>query len=299
MQAIATLLTFLFWGIADLFYKIGNQGKGNKNHLKTGIMVGLVMGIHGTYLLLTTHTNIQIIDIIKYLPVSLCYIASMVIGYRGLKYLELSISSPIQNTSGVIVALLFIIFFKEHYDFPFYIALVSIFTGIICLSIIGLEDNKKKRKEFNKKNTFQKILTLTILFPLGYCLLDGLGTFLDGIYLDKLELIGETASLIAYEYTFALYGLITFIYLKIKKEDFSIINEKPKLAAALFETAGEIFYVTAMSGNSTIAAPIIGSYCVLSMLLSRIFLKEKLSKKEYACIFLVLIGVIILALLDV
>ena len=299
MQAIATLLTFLFWGIADLFYKIGNRGKGNRNHLKTGIMVGLVMGIHGTYLLLTTHTNIQIIDIIKYLPVSLCYIASMVIGYRGLKYLELSISSPIQNTSGVIVALLFIIFFKEHYDFPFYIALVSIFTGIICLSIIGLEDNKKKRKEFNKKNTFQKILTLTILFPLGYCLLDGLGTFLDGIYLDKLELIGETASLIAYEYTFALYGLITFIYLKIKKEDFSIINEKPKLAAALFETAGEIFYVTAMSGNSTVAAPIIGSYCVLSMLLSRIFLKEKLSKKEYACIFLVLIGVIVLAFLDV
>ena len=298
MQAIATLLTFLFWGIADLFYKLGNRGEGNRNHLKTGIMVGLVMGIHGTYLLLTTHTNIQILDIIKYLPVSLCYIASMVIGYRGLKYLELSISSPIQNTSGVIVALLFIIFFKEHYDFPFYIALVSIFIGIICLSIIGLNENKKERKEFNKKNTFQKILTLTILFPLGYCLLDGLGTFLDGIYLDKLELIGETASLIAYEYTFALYGLVTFIYLKIKKENFSIIKEKVKLAAALFETAGEIFYVTAMSGNSTVAAPIIGSYCVLSMLLSRVFLKEKLSKKEYGCIFLVLIGVIILALLD-
>ena len=54
-----------------------------------------------------------------------------------------------------------------------------------------------------------------------------------------------------------------------------------------------------MSGNSTVAAPIIGSYCVLSMLLSRVFLKEKLSKKEYGCIFLVLIGVIILALLDV
>ena len=299
MQAIATLLTFLFWGIADLFYKIGNRGEGNRNHLKTGIMVGLVMGIHGTYLLLTTHTDINIMDIIKYLPVSLCYIASMVIGYKGLKYLELSISSPIQNTSGVIVALLFIIFFKEHYDYPFYIALVSIFVGIIILSIISLENNKKDRKEFNKKNAFQKALTLTILFPLGYCILDGLGTFLDGIYLDKLELIGETASLIAYEYTFALYGLVTFIYLKIKKEEFSIVNEKPKLAAALFETAGEIFYVTAMSGNSTVAAPVIGSYCVLSMLLSRVFLKEKLSKKEYFCIFLVLIGVIILAFLDV
>lgn len=299
MQAIATLLTFLFWGTADLFYKLGNRGKGNYNHLKTGIMVGLVMGIHGTYLLLTTHSSLNIMDIIKYLPVSFCYIASMIIGYKGLKYLELSISSPIQNTSGVIVALLFIVFFKEHYDLPFYIAVASIFIGIISLSIIGLENNKKERKEFNKKNTFQKILTLTILFPLGYCLLDGLGTFLDGIYLDKLKIIGETPSLIAYEYTFALYGLITFIYLKSKKETFSITKEKTKLMAALFETAGEIFYVTAMSGNSTIAAPIIGSYCVLSMLLSRIFLKEKLSRKEYACIFLVLVGVIILALLDV
>lgn len=299
MQVIATLLTFLFWGIADLFYKLGNRGEGNRNHLKTGVMVGFVMGIHGTYLLLTTHTSIHIIDLIKYLPVSLCYIASMVIGYKGLKYLELSISSPIQNTSGVIVALLFIVFFKEHYDYPFYIAVLSIFIGIIILSIIGLEKNKNERKEFNKKNTFQKILTLTILFPLGYCLLDGLGTFLDGIYLDKLELIGEEASLIAYEYTFAIYGLITFIYLKFKNESFSIIKEKPKLAAALFETAGEIFYVTAMSGNSTIAAPIIGSYCVLSLLLSRVFLKEKLSKREYIAIGLVLIGVIILALLDV
>ena len=54
-----------------------------------------------------------------------------------------------------------------------------------------------------------------------------------------------------------------------------------------------------MSGNSTVAAPIIGSYCVLSLLLSRVFLKEKLSKREYIAIGLVLIGVIILALLDV
>ena len=45
----------------------------------------------------------------------------MDIGYRGLKYLELSISSPIQNTSGVITALLLILFFKEKYNLPFYI----------------------------------------------------------------------------------------------------------------------------------------------------------------------------------
>ena len=61
------LLTFLFWGIADLFYKKGNSGDGKYNHLKTGIIVGIVMGIHATIYLLIKH--IQRI-IIKELEIS-------------------------------------------------------------------------------------------------------------------------------------------------------------------------------------------------------------------------------------
>ena len=299
MWIMTTLLTFLCWGIADLFYKIGNRGEENNNHLKTGIMVGLIMGIHATIFLIIKHTEISFLDIIKYLPVSFFYITSMVIGYKGLKYLELSISSPIQNTSGVITAFLLLIFFKETYNYPFYIASALIFIGIITLSLSQIKENQEKRIEYKKKNKFSKVLTLTILFPIVYSILDGAGTFLDGVYLDKLNLISEDAALIAYEYTFLIYGIVTFIYLKVKKQEFHILKEKPKLAAAIFETAGEFFYVYAMSGNATISAPIVGSYCVLSMLLSNIFLKEKLTIKEYISIFLVLIGIIILAIMDI
>ena len=300
MWILCTLLTFICWGTADLFYKIGNQGKEDSNHLKTGIMVGLIMGLHAIIYWIITKASVTPMDFIKYLPISFFYISSMVIGYKGLKYLELSISSPVQNTSGVITALLLLIFFKEHYDFPFYIAVFLIFIGIIIISILELKENKKEREEFKKKNKIKKVITLTILFPLIYCILDGAGTFLDGIYLDKLELISEDAALIVYELTFALYGLITYFYLKFKKkETFSIPKEKPKLWAALFETGGQFFYVYAMSGNATISAPIVGSYCVLSMILSRIVLKEKLSKLEYAGIISVLIGIIILAIMDI
>ncbi len=41
-----------------------------------------------------------------YLPVSLLYISSMAMGYVGLRYIELSISSPICNSSGALVAVL-------------------------------------------------------------------------------------------------------------------------------------------------------------------------------------------------
>ena len=299
MWLLCTFLTFFCWGVADLFYKIGNKSEGENNHLKTGIIVGIVMGIHATIYLLINGVDFKFIDLLKYLPVSLCYISSMVIGYRGLKYLELSICSPIQNTSGVITAVLLLIFFKETLSLPAYVAFILIFIGIVMLSIIQLDENKSDREEYKKKNTFKKILTLTILFPLAYCFIDGLGTFLDAIYLDYGSIISEDAALVAYEYTFLIYGIITYFYIRRKGDRLNLFSEKSKVMAAIFETAGQFFYVFAMSGSSIIAAPIVGSYCILSMLLSRVFLKEKLTKKEYIAIFLVIIGIVILGILDI
>ena len=135
MWIICTLLTFVCWGTADLFYKIGNRGKEDTNHLKTGIMVGLIMGIHAIIYWIVTEATVTPMDFIKYLPISFFYISSMVIGYRGLKYLELSISSPVQNTSGVITAILLLIFFKETLAIPAYIAFILEFTALSILVI--------------------------------------------------------------------------------------------------------------------------------------------------------------------
>ena len=54
-----------------------------------------------------------------------------------------------------------------------------------------------------------------------------------------------------------------------------------------------------MSGNAIIAAPIISSVCVVSVILSRIFLKEKLTKKQYAAIAIVILGILMLSVTDV
>ena len=47
-----------------------------------------------------------------------------------------------------------------------------------------------------------------------------------------------------------------------------------------------------------LAAPMISSYCVASVLWSRLFLKEKLSKAHYACIFLVIAGIVIMGITE-
>ncbi len=76
------LITFLFWGLADLFYKKGNTTNSKYNELRTGIIVGIVMGIHATIHLFVNHLSINFIEMVKYLPISCCYIASMVKGYK-------------------------------------------------------------------------------------------------------------------------------------------------------------------------------------------------------------------------
>ena len=290
------LLSFLCWGVADLFYKIGNKNEQDKySHLKTGVIVGYVMGLHATIYMITNNLDINFIDLLKYLPVSLCYIASMVIGYKGLKYIELSISSPIQNTSGVITAILLILFFKEKYDLPAYIGIILVFIGVLIISIKEYKENRN----FDLKIYKKKITLLAIILPLMYCLLDGLGTFLDGIYLDKMELISEDSALLSYEYTFFIYGIINYIYLSVKSDKLIIKEDCSKLVAAILETAGQFFYVFAMADDSVIGATVIGSYFILALLLSRIFLKEKLSIPKYIGISITSIGIIILLILGI
>ena len=84
----------------------------------------------------------------------------------------------------------------------------------------------------------------------------------------------------------------------IKGVKFELPKQKDKAIAAICETAGQLTYVYAMSGNGAIAAPIISCVCVVSLLLSRIFLKEKLTKKQYIFITTIIIGVVMLGILE-
>src|SRR5690606_6702377 len=102
----------------------------------------------------------------------------------------------------------------------------------------------------------------------------------------------------AYEYTFLLVAAAAWVHLRLKRVPFNLFREKEKGAAALFETAGQFFYVIAMARNAVISAPIIASYSIVSVLLSRLFLKEKLSRAHYAVIAAVMLGIAVLGAAD-
>ncbi|MNE27343.1 EamA-like transporter family protein [compost metagenome] len=300
MWFVFALLTAFSWGGADLFYKKGTDPHDRFSHIKIVIMVGLVMGIHGTGYMLTKGITLDPMDMLRYLPVSALYILSMAIGYIGLRYIDLSIASPVQNSSGAVTTILLFIFFTHTLNLIQILGIVAITLGVISIAILEKkEENAALRANSTEIDRKYQIGFMAIMFPILYCLIDGLGTFADGIYLDELKLISEDAALLSYEFTFFICAVISFIYLKfMKKQSFNPFKERDKGSAAILETIGQFFYVFAMSSNAIIAAPLIASYSIFSVILSRIFLKEKLNKLQYTVIIIVILGIALLGIAD-
>lgn len=305
MWLVFTLLTTLLWGFADLFYKKGaRKGEEKYSHLLTGITVGLVMGAQAIFTLIFGDVGYNPINILIYLPVSLFYIISMVVGYLGLRYLELSINSPIENSSGAVVCILCLIFLGERMDLLSAGAVIIITIGIIFLG--WLERDKTADLSPEDKKYSRSVFAL--IFPLIYCVLDALGTFFDAYYLDDIAttpLVGvteetfENVANISYELTFLIAAVFMLIYiLVIKRDKIELPKQGDKLCAAVFETAGQYFYVFAMSGNAVIAAPTISAYCVVSAVLAAIFLKERLKPAQYLAIGAVIIGIVMLGIAE-
>ena len=295
-----SVATALLWGTAELFYKKGALPNEKYSHLKICVWVGIVMGIHAIFTLLTQDIHYNPINLLVYLPVSLLYIISMAFSYFGMRFLEESISDPIENTSGAICSLLCVILLRESLSLLSVIAIIVIVIGVLG---VGFLENKGDTQR--KKNLGKKLAIVAFCMPFVYALLDAFGSFVDIFYLDDFAttpLIGVTEDTIeavantSYELTFALFALGLFAFMKAKKVTFGPIpKHKDKILAAVFETAGQLTYVYALSGNGAIAAPIISSVCIVSLLLSRIFLKEKLSWKTYVFIAIVIIGILLMA----
>lgn len=294
------IIALLCWSGSDFFSKIGcRDSKDKYSHFKMVMAVGVIMGIHATYEIFVGGVEISWNVILTYLPVSLLYILSMAMGYIGLRYIELSISSPICNASGALVAVVAIVTgTADAMAWPQYLAIALACAGVIGLGFVEAHEDEELRTARQEASNYKYAKSwLALALPIAYCVLDAAGTFADDLVLETLN---EDSANVAYELTFLAAGVVSFIYTCIiKKQKLIPKMEAPKYLGAIFETVGQLFYIYALaSGESALAAPIIASYCMVSVLWSRLFLKEKLSWKHYACIIVTFVGILIMGIYD-
>ena len=295
-----SIIALLCWSGSDFFSKIGCRDAADKySQYKMVTAVGVVMGIHAAIEIFVGGVEISWQVIWTYLPVSLLYIGSMTLGYVGLRYIELSISSPICNASGALVAIIAIVSGTAgKMAIAQYIAIFLACAGVIGLGFVEANEDDDLRAARQEASNYKYAKSwLALALPIAYCILDAAGTFADDLVLETLN---EDSANVAYELTFLVAGIVSFIYtVIIEKQKLLPKAEGPKYIGAAFETAGQLAYIYALaSGESALAAPIIASYCMASVLWSRLFLKEKLSWKHYTCILVTFAGILIMGIYD-
>ena len=295
------IIALLCWSGSDFFSKIGCRDASDKySQFKMVTAVGVVMGLHAAYEIFIGGVEISWEVIWTYLPVSLLYIGSMTLGYVGLRYIELSISSPICNASGAVVAIIAIITGTAgEMEWPQYLAVGLACAGVIVLGFVEANEDDALRAARQEASNYKYAKSwLALALPIAYCLLDAAGTFADALVLENLN---EDSANVAYELTFLAAGVACFVYtVIIRRQKLIPKMEAPKYVGAIFETAGQFAYIFALADTEHVAmsAPIISSYCMASVLWSRLFLKEKLSWKHYAAIAVTFAGILIMGIYD-
>lgn len=249
----------------------------------------------------------------------------MMMGYIALRYIELSISSPICNTSGALALILSICYFGVKWvdddsdaiflNIPIIIGVVLIVIGVLSLGIVDYRENDEARalrqSASGKKYTKSFI---AILLPILYCIIDAVGSFVDtliaddyigkmnypNLTADEIDLLGGDILNTAYEFTWFFMAIIFAIYVfVIKREKIDKKFDGTKLLGGLCETLGQVFYMMVVVSDYKVGFVIISSYCAVSVLWSRLFLKEKLSLKHYLSIATAFVGIFILGIYDV
>lgn len=301
MWLLFATITVLLWGTSEtIFKKVSTIEK--HSVLKLISFNGIILGICAILFMLITRTEINLNILITYLPVALIYIASMFCTYKAMTLVKVSILSPLQNSSCAITTILCIFLLKQEVGIPQIIAIALIIICMILLSInkdetLRLESGDKEADAKNAKRAYLLYLK-GIAFALGYWFLDGIGSFMDDYTLEA-NLSAEQV-IIAYSFIYGIIGVICAIVVKFKERDYKytkVKENKLKLLGTLVETAGQYTYIYAFAfGDAALASPYIAAYSIVTVILSRIFLKEKLTKKQYVLIGLILAGMITLSI---
>lgn len=319
---ILTLACIILWGVTDILYKATFYKNDSLSYYKSFVWVGLVMALAGIVMSAWSSTLLDSIkmvkdDVLYLIPLCLVYAIAWFFGLLGNKHLDASVVSTVENIDGALVAIIIYYYYLlTGYIHPSYnigvidvIATVLVIIGVI---LIGREEQALMRKELldgddKKKHRFG---ALALFFPIIYTLIDVFSIAeISGLVTNSNVVTkGAEFSIPAIDFFifecagFALVAICVWLYMLIaKKYIYNPFQEEElfRCGAATSETAGTMAFIFAASINPVLTAPVTSLYCFVTIVLARIFLKERLTKKQYLSIGFLVVGIILIGISEI
>ena len=312
---ILVLACVILWGVTDIFLKKSLNYNDPLAQYKTFVWIGLVSFPVCIIMAACSDTlpdSIRIIANNPYLiPVNIFYVVAMFFGLLGAKHLDASVVSPLENIDGAITAIILYLFFlftdrnhiTDSVGMMDIIGMVVITIGVILL---GIQEQKLSRDEtgFDEDKKKHRLGALALVFPIVYNLADAVSMVATGIMVS-----GETKfSIPDMDYiffeslAFSVFTFFVWLYMLIVKK--YIYNPFKKIelycfGAATCETLGTTAFTFAVAISPILTAPITSSYCLVTIILARVFLKERLTGKQYLSLAFLVVGIALLGVSEI
>lgn len=286
MGVLAGILSMVFWGTAIFLAALASRKIGNILTLFWMQVFGLIVAV--CYFLATLHSyqlENGFENILILLFVAILQVVAYLSFYKGLEKGEVSLVSPIGATWGLLVVLLGVIFRGEDLKAVQVFSIVLIMGGIMILS-------------FNTKS-FRSLMKLDLSAGVkeGFIAMLGWGISLFLLSLSTEDLGWFLPTLIFRSFVIGI--LLTYIF--FSKKEFS--SEKKKfpslllIAIGAFDVAGFFSYSYGVEGEyASIVAPIGSAFALVSIILSFIFLREKVNLQKVSGIAAVIIGLVLISI---
>ena len=312
---LLTLSCIILWGITDILYKKSSDYNDPLSQYKTFVWIGIVMAPAGIIMAICSDTLLDSIMMVKdnlyLIPLCVFYAIALFFGLLGAKHLDASVVSPLENIDGAMAAIILYFFFlftgRSHITDSIgvveMIATLSIVVGVVLL---GIQEQTLSKQEThlseNKKR--HRLGALALIFPIIYNLVDAVSMVAVGITVSEETdvAIPDIDFFIFESLGFVIVAICMWLYMLIsKKYKYDPFKKKElvRCGAAAGETFGTMTYIFAVAGNPILTAPITSSYCLVTIVLARIFLKERLTKKQYLSLAFLVVGIALLGVSEI
>ena len=171
------MLCILCWSTTDLFYKKGSELTDKLSHLKIMVWLGIIMAIAAVLLLPLSEMQMSPIGLIiyyrEYIPMAALYVAALMCGTVGARYLDASVASPLENVDGAVAAVILLVYFAATGRLgegarvtPWNVS--SIFFVTVGVILLGVQEHRMASSERNVPEIQRKhpLGALALIFPI-------------------------------------------------------------------------------------------------------------------------------------
>jgi bacterial/archaeal transporter family protein len=276
------LIAMALWGFEELFLKESITKIRSLTTLLINTITGLLLQI--VIIIVFIQEKVTVLygnDLLLVIGTSIVAFLGYLFLYLALERQELSLISSLDESWIIISILIAVIFFGETLGAVHIFSIIIVLLGALLISA-----------------NFSKLRNIKFISGSGYELLSLVFIGIT-VPLEKI-VVGRVGEANAIFYLGVLILPLIFIARLFMKKKFVKPGRTLRIAIAsgLFDGVAFVFYLLAIKETEiSIVAPIIASSVVVSILLARIYLKERMTTKEIVGAILILIGVIILSVM--